>query len=166
MSSAPPINRHPLGLLGFLGIKNGGRYPQQPRDDALRWVWDLSQVYLQSNTEFVTTTIAATALGSFDGLTVPFGENWYVTHFGVGSGTQGAGESIAYALSVTDPSVTVSVPITMPSPTATTGNRTSNARLEPFLLQTGWRLAVQVTTFTGAAVRNLTCSARIARMTI
>ena len=44
----PPINKHPSGLLGFLGIKNGGRYPQA-MTDFLQPVMELRDWYLSAN---------------------------------------------------------------------------------------------------------------------
>lgn len=159
-----PINRLPLGVLGFLGIKNGGRYPDQPTTN-LAWVWSLEDFYLGANSEFVTATINPAALGSVNALTVPAGELWFVSNYGVGSGTLGAGQSLQYALSITDPSNTVSMPLSPVSNLASTGNRASLGALPSFVLPTGWSLAIQVTTIAAGPIA-CTASARIARMPI
>lgn len=49
----PPLNLQPTGLLDFLQIKNGGRYPQYLRDD-LQPVWDLRDHYEQVNSRLIT----------------------------------------------------------------------------------------------------------------
>lgn len=42
------ISRIPTGLLGFLGIKNGGEYPQR-LINLLSPTWDLASLYLNTN---------------------------------------------------------------------------------------------------------------------
>lgn len=94
---APPINKQPTGLLGFLGIKNGGRYPEQ-LISALSPTWDTMRHYCAVNGEelrFSTagtagataagTTLAITAItpaftitGGF--INVPTNEWWYVEY--------------------------------------------------------------------------------------
>ena len=48
MIKVPPINKHPTGLLGFLGIKNGGRYPQA-LTEVLTATLDLRDWYFSAN---------------------------------------------------------------------------------------------------------------------
>jgi hypothetical protein len=46
ISPVPPINRTPLGILDFLGIKNGGQYPQT-MPAVLSPTWDMHRWYLE-----------------------------------------------------------------------------------------------------------------------
>lgn len=50
LEQPPPLNVQPTGLLSFLQIKNGGRYPQYLRDELLP-VWDLARHYEACNAE-------------------------------------------------------------------------------------------------------------------
>lgn len=74
------INRQPLGLLGFLGIKNGGQYPIELLG-GLASTWDMADLYLNAAAEHQTVGSAALALGSTTLFTPPQGEIWYVTAY-------------------------------------------------------------------------------------
>ena len=79
MIGVPPINRIPGGLLGFLGIKNGGRNP-----DALSNVLvpqlDLTEVYLRTNYVLARIDTTVAAVGFTGAGTVPAGQAWYVSN--------------------------------------------------------------------------------------
>jgi len=80
----PPLTVRPQGLLDFLSIQAGGRYPQhlgenlQPTIDLLNW-------YIDAQAETVTSgNIAQTSAGSANvGFTVPAGEAWLVAGYSV-----------------------------------------------------------------------------------
>lgn len=90
-----PLNRAPDGLLGFLGIKNGGKNPQflapycQP-------VFDLYDHYLNTAPEYVFVS-AALSSGDNIQLLAEAGEVLYVTSFSV-SASPGVGEAVSYQL--------------------------------------------------------------------
>lgn len=78
MPNSGPIQTYPQGLLGFLQIKNNGKYPAllpdslQPVIEQLRWM-------LETNAESTVGTDAAiAAAGTAMYLTVPEGEFWCV----------------------------------------------------------------------------------------
>lgn len=79
------VSKLPYGLLGLLGIKNGGRYPGYLGDTILP-VWDdnLMQCLCATWGEEIHYAAGTTAAGpgAFQGfntaLTVPLGEVWYV----------------------------------------------------------------------------------------
>lgn len=73
------INRNPLGLLGFLGIKNFGRNPQTLSDN-LAPTWDLSELYLNSAPQFAEDTdLGVAAAGLYVSHSPPQGEIWFVS---------------------------------------------------------------------------------------
>jgi hypothetical protein len=73
------INRIPSGLLGFLGIKNGGRYPQQLSDVLMPTV-NMAPWYIQTNIQSRRATpVNVTAVGFTSYLQVPAGELWAIT---------------------------------------------------------------------------------------
>jgi len=97
MRQQPPINALPTGILGFLGIKNGGRYPQH-LGETLTPVWDLANLYLEANAQYTDDAGTINADGEVRVFTVPEGQVWWVSEL-VGYITTGAGESLdAFAL--------------------------------------------------------------------
>lgn len=98
----PPIQTLPSGLLGLLGIKNGGQYPQNI-DPTLQPTIDLLDWYLQTNSEVVfsgpvsLTTVGNTLITPF---TVPAHEYWAINDWG-SELTLGAGEAISVAIGYT-----------------------------------------------------------------
>lgn len=74
----PPINRLPVGLLGFLGIKNGGAYPQALGAD-LAGTFELQNWYMQTNSQSIQLNGNVSALGfNANWWTVPNGETWAI----------------------------------------------------------------------------------------
>lgn len=82
MSSLPPINKQPNGLLGFLGIKNGGRAPDA-LIPGLGANWDISQFYLAQDARYDVQPGTFAATGGVAVWTVPVGEVWYILAMGV-----------------------------------------------------------------------------------
>lgn len=97
----PTINKLPEGLLGFLGIKNGGRYPDQLSSTLLP-VADLLAWYANTNRQYFRTAINIAALGQTTFFTVPAGEYWYVLHASFITGAMGGGQVLNGFLSFTD----------------------------------------------------------------
>lgn len=88
--SAPVINRQPVGLLDFFGLKNGGQYPQS-LGTTLAPTIDLLRLYEADTEEFISDGVsvaAGGALGDFDfgavaarpGI-VPQNELWHVLDY-------------------------------------------------------------------------------------
>lgn len=88
-----PLNRQPIGLLDFFGIKNGGRYPVelidrlQPSIDLLRhytetaaqiFTWSGTLAVNQSASSTPITATNPTDLASGGNVDVPPNELWYI----------------------------------------------------------------------------------------
>lgn len=95
------INRTPLGLLGFLGIKNSGRYPQNLTGELVP-TWDLAQLYLNASAQYAQFVTTSTGTGYLPLFSVPNGETWWVTDFSADIAT-GAGETWQGTLSRSTP---------------------------------------------------------------
>lgn len=93
----PPINKLPLGLLGFLGIKNGGRYPQSLQAD-LQPSFELQNWYLQTNSTSAQLNGSVSSIGfNANWWTVPQGETWAIHQCFVNSAAVlGAGVSCGF----------------------------------------------------------------------
>lgn len=187
---AEPINRLPAGLLGFLGIKNGGRYPRdlvssiQPSFEMLRWyvcnsseeVSSVSPAFQLVANEAGSTThlIAATTpidLCTGGQLVVPNGEIWYIDRWSANWVINAqAGGSIRVSL-ITTPaggSSSVRVPCTFG------GYDTSDAAIaraghcsmiDPIFLRSGTILSLlNEGAILGAAGANVNTQLRVARM--
>ena len=57
------LNRRPIGLLGYLGIKNGGRDPAQLAP-VLSPTWDLEQLYLAGGSLYESVTVSGLVVGN------------------------------------------------------------------------------------------------------
>jgi len=85
-----PIQTQPGGLLGLLQLKNMGRNPDKLADQ-LQPVWDLQELYLQSQVENQTPDLSVTAPAAASGgfvawatpAIVPAGEMWWVWNYSV-----------------------------------------------------------------------------------
>jgi hypothetical protein len=97
----PVVNRLPLGLLSFLGIQNGGRYPDTLLP-ALAPVLDLGNHYVNTNREYLTGSSAIAALASTTIHTVPSGQWWYCCHASLFTATLGAGQAYGGVLALLD----------------------------------------------------------------
>lgn len=82
---APPLTIRPVGLLDFLSIQAGGRYPQhlledlQPTMDLMRWFHDAQAEVVNNNTAGLLSGPGSAGVG----FTVPAGEAWLVSNFNV-----------------------------------------------------------------------------------
>lgn len=117
ITTPPPLNRQPNGLLDFFGIKNGGRYPQvlderlQPVVDLLRHYTELAaQVFVWSGTIAATQdasstnipTTLPTNLSVSSQLEVPNNEVWYIAAAHI-QWTMRANDSAQFNIADTDP---------------------------------------------------------------
>lgn len=85
------ISRIPQGILGFLGIKNGGRNPRYLVDQ-LAPTWDMTSLYLENAAQYQSTVSTLNATGYLALFSAPPGELWLVTDYSVDLAT-GAGEA-------------------------------------------------------------------------
>jgi len=85
------ISRIPAGILGFLGIKNGGRYPQRLQDQLVP-TWDMAQLYLNNYAEYLTVASTIVGTGYTIFFSAPQNETWLVTDYSLDIAT-GAGEA-------------------------------------------------------------------------
>jgi len=132
-----PINRQPTGWLGFLGIKNGGRYPSQS-SDTLAPTWDLSDLYLSNSRNWATTSAAVNGLGNYPHFTPPNGQVWYVHSYGGVSPTLGSGETLIMVPLLWNTALGYGTPLSDgTSLQAAVGNRASVALPRPIILGPG-----------------------------
>lgn len=103
------ISRIPAGLLGFLGIKNGGQYPQRLTQD-LVGVWNLREQYLEYGAQLGGAVGGVSVAGYGVTVAPPAGEVWCLHDIGC-SFTVGAGETWTGALCRSQTSGGTTVPI-------------------------------------------------------
>lgn len=118
--SPPTLNRIPNGLLGFLGIKNGGSNPAQ-LSQVLGAGFELFDWYVQTNREYFRTGINLAALGQTTFFTVPNGEWWFVCHASLVTSALGAGQTLQAGISFTDASGVRTIMVGNPPPSRTVG---------------------------------------------
>jgi len=161
------INRQPAGILGLLGIKNGGEYPRD-LSNVLVPTWDMTDLYLLNASEYLTRTDNATVPGTIqtDG-PVP-GEVWAVTEFGARTGNLAAAETIQFALGLFGPGTApVYVPLTsVSSASAVAGDRAQAAILRPVRLNPGETLGVFITDITTVGNVPVITSLRFTRLRV
>lgn len=157
----PTINTLPLGLLGFLGIKNGGRYPDE-LGSLLVPTWDLMELYTAANSVHRNDNVNVTAVGAFTVVTVPEGEAWYVINQDVGSATLAAGVTLQLSLQITDPSSIATVALSDPTNLASAGQRCSASLPRPYFAGPGSALGL-IATVWGGGVTVCSLSTRYAR---
>lgn len=158
------INTLPSGLLGFLGLKNGGQYPRA-LGELLQPTWDLAAIYLSANSSFDNTTLAIAAIGATAIVTVPEGEAWFIIQQDAGSATLAAGQSIALGLQFTDPAGLVTMSVSDASVVATVGQRASISLPRPYYAGPGTRLGIVSTVFAAGPI-NVTLSTQFARLAL
>jgi len=92
------INKLPFGLLGFLGLKNGGQNPSD-LSNILSPVIDLADLYYGTNKQLFRVQANVTAIGFNALATVPNDEVWYVIGAACNSNAVlGAGVSLRGAM--------------------------------------------------------------------
>lgn len=153
------ISKLPLGILGFLGIKNGGAYPRT-LGDAYAPTLDLLNMLAGVHAEEVHVANAALpaagATGSFSTpMVVPFDQVWLLIAGGIRI-TTGVGEAwsgIIGTRQFATPSPNNVVPIsdTIASIAASSFVHLRAAAL-PMWLTPGFEVCVQTNTLTGAPV--------------
>lgn len=190
MLGSEPINLLPFGLLGFLGVKNGGRYPRdlhssiQPMFEMLRWyvaanclevsstspAFQLVANEAGSTTHLITAT-TPTDLTTGGSLVVPQTEFWWVDRWSVNwvlNAQPGAEIDVCMVTTPTGGSSSVRVPATAG------GYRTSSAAIAraghvsmdtPIILRPGTIMSLVNLGYTdGGAGVNVNTQLRIARL--
>lgn len=159
------INKLPGGLLGFLGIKNGGEYPRD-LSTVLLPTWDLSQFYAAYNSEYVTANVGVAAIGANAAFTVPQDQAWLVLEFSASSVTLGAGQTIQLGLQYTDAGAGATTHIESPTNVATVGLRAMVAmERTPLYLNPGSTLGSTCVQLAAGPV-TVAFSARVARLAL
>ena len=158
----PNINKLPLGLLGFLGIKNGGRYPEE-LSNILSGTWDLGPLYLDTNSENSSAVLAIAGIGSQAFFTVPVGQAWWVRYGSAATGTLGAGQTIQLGLQTTDAAGLVTTAINQMSQSRTVGQRCATALERDVILGPGATFGINCTELVAGPV-NVTVAIRFARL--
>lgn len=85
------INRIPLGLIGFLGIKNFGQYPQNLTRDLVP-TWDVGNLYLNSSATYLQVVSTINATGYTIVFSAPQNESWWISDYSTDIAT-GVGET-------------------------------------------------------------------------
>lgn len=156
------INRLPLGWLGFLGIKNGGQYPQDT-SPILAPTFDLAEMYYSANSEYLAATNAAAAIGGVTYFTVPNGETWWLLNAAAQSVTLGAGQTVEFVLQTTDPGNLATIILSQAQGSRTVGARATTLLQAPCFLTAGSTFGISVTALVAGPV-NVSVGARIARL--
>lgn len=158
------INRLPLGLLGFLGIKNGGQYPRD-LSPLLSPVWNLSDLYLNANAENSAPVVSVASLGYTGFATVPTGESWCILLASAATGTLGAGVTIEMTLGMTDAAVLTTIALAPMPGSRTVGGRFAVNLASPIWLAPGSSFGVVCTQLAAGPV-STTLAFRFARFTL
>lgn len=166
----PPLGKLPLGLLGFLAIKNGGKYPQTLAE-WLQPTWDLERLYRATNAttivEPATQNVAAVGFQGFSSgnLTVPAGEVWLIDELTFITGNLGAGQALQFAPALNDPTTGATLLLGDWSLLGTTGDRLAARADHPIVALSGTFLGIQVSRITAGPIAfGGTC--RYARMPV
>jgi len=117
------INRQPLGLLSFFGIKNSGRNPSALAE-SIAPTLDLSQWYLATNSQSTAINDNVAAVGFTTFIQVPQNETWAILACTVNSqNALGAGQTLRIGGAFSRPSVlgNVVAPLTLYGESVTVG---------------------------------------------
>jgi hypothetical protein len=143
------VNRQPTGLLGYFGIKNGGKNPQSLSETLLPQL-DLLDWYLNTAPQFATTTGTIAAGANVITVAPPAGEAWHVTHYGVWADT-GVGDTIGALFVVRfNYTNTITIPVT-DSTNAVASTTTVRALRDPQWLMPGESLGFGAWTVVGTS---------------
>lgn len=160
---APPINRIPWGLLGFMGIKNGGRNPSALAD-FVQPGWDLSELYLQTNSEFFSTSGNINALGYNLGFSSSLAEVTWVHGYSVVTSTLTAGQTLNACIMVADQNGITGVAYGNLQTQAAPGNRFLLALERPVILSPGQQIGFYVSNVAAGPIA-YTTQIRVSRLT-
>jgi len=158
------INKLPLGLLGFLGIKNGGEYPHElPR--VLQGVWDLTDLYTFNAAEIDNQNQNTSVLGNVTLTTVPNGECWLILQQSATTGDLTAGQTMEFCTNWTDAAQLVNIETSPMVGSRTVGARAIAVLARPYIATPGSRMGVTVTQIAAGPI-NCRLKTRFARFTL
>lgn len=147
------LNRQPGGILGFLGIKNFGRAPDELAS-ILAGTWDFTQWYLANAAQYQLIGGTITATGGLAVHTAPVGKVLAVMAFDCQIVT-GAGDTVQYTLCQIAPGGTVPR-VCYGTQENVLASQNTRRGLElataPLIVMPGESLGLSVQNFTGAAV--------------
>jgi hypothetical protein len=159
----PVMSRLPLGLLGFLGVKNGGVYPQFLQN-TVQSTWDLLELIAANHSKDETLTVPITALNlnvvAAGVPTVPQGEVWYVSQVG-GLLTTAVGDTVTAAVVADQYFLTDYAQLAA----SQQNHWRQNARV-PCFLPPGTFIGVMVDAIGGAPLPDATIIMRVARFPV
>lgn len=141
------ISRIPAGLLGFLGIKNGGEYPQEIAK-ILAPTWELRELYLEYGAQLGGATGSVNAAGYLAVATCPPGEVWCLHDIGC-SFDVGAAEAWNGSLCRSSTSGGTTVPISASSSVPASTRVVTIAPHVPVYLTPGENLGLLTLAVTG-----------------
>jgi hypothetical protein len=156
--SNPTVSKLPYGLLGFLGVKNGGAYPGFLGDT---FVPTINETYFQLclaswGEEFhIANGATAAGPGAFQAfntaLVVPLGEVWYVGMLSVRI-TTGAGETITTNIAIRRPNAAAgSNHIAVSDPVSVVASQFADLRCpRPFFAGNGDEIGMWIQAASGA----------------
>lgn len=157
------INQQPQGLLGFLGIKNGGRNPGELLG-TLSPGWDLEALYLNAAAEISAGAYSIAGIGYQPAFVVPNDQIWRIQGFGVYSNAAlGAGVSVRATPAVRDPGGIIVLPLQTVSVTQTTNDLFVTGTEREFYLQPGYSIGL-VTSLVAAGPVACTANLRFTRL--
>lgn len=155
------LNRIPWGLLGFLGIKNGGRYPEE-LSAVLLPTWDLLELYTVANRTVTTprnATVNAVGYQAYE--TVPNGQIWYATQMSANAATLTAGQALQFCLASTDAAATSTVALDNPNGGYVAGERPTATLTRSVWFAPGDTIGIIVSRITAGPI-SVSFNARIA----
>jgi len=155
------INRIPQGLLGFLGIKNGGENPRQ-LSNVLVPVWETRDLYTFTNSEISSVILGIAALGSQGYVTIPTGELWLILQQSASSDTLTAGQSLEFSTNWTDPAAVVNIETGLTSGVRTVGARVTAVSQRAYYASAGSQVGINCTQLAAGPV-NVRLKTRFAR---
>jgi len=147
------LNALPVGWLGFLGIKNGGKYPQVAAE-TLSPTWDLSSLYLGTNSRQRSDKRSITSIGAQAFFTVPQGEVWVILLQSAATGTLAATQSILMGLQITDAAGLVTIQYTphLPPFAAGDGQRAAIGYEGPLIAGPGQSVGINAVVFANGPI--------------
>lgn len=160
----PTINKLPSGWLGFLGIKNGGRYPEEAAS-VLSPTWDMRDLYTYGNSEIDNVSLALAAIGAQVYTTIPSGEAWLILQQAAVSDTLTVGQTIEFVTNWTDAASLVNIETSDALGSRTVGARAMAVCRQPYIAGPGQKLGVSVQQLAAGPV-NVRLRTRFARFTL
>ena len=137
---APPVLTPPMGWLGFLGIKSGGRQPEQ----SLAWLTPTLDMrgFYAAGARSILAGVSIANVNNVDQTigTVPQGKVWNVEYVSILSGALGAAATVQAWIRIVSAqanAVSGMLLLSNPTPIGATGNLTGVTLAGPLALNAG-----------------------------